>query len=377
MDKNGVLSYLDVKIFLILASLCNCSGIDFEEESSKCLVTEQKENGAKPCVFPFKFDSKTIKGCTTHAGTALEEIQRRTGYRTQRYINSLGYRFVCGGSIINRYYVLTAAHCVDGGGAYARNPDLVFLGEYTIAEKDQRGFWKLKDPDEQGNFRTKAQKIEIEKYIVHENWNGNPANGFDIALVKLKAPITMNHDDSNVSVKPVCLPFKTNCKNLAGCRPRSTLPCPCENGPDAFETTPKNRGKEALVAGWGKTAFYKNSTQIRDQNQLSRTTGLSSETLQKLYVPVTNPRTCLQFGVSNAAAFSRFICAGGKEGKDSCQGDSGGPLLYGVGSDNREPWVQIGIVSYGSKRCAVKNLPGVYTYVPAYLDWIIGNVDTQ
>merc|ERR1712029_596051 len=85
-----------------------------------------------------------------------------------------------------------------------------------------------------------------------------------------KAPITMNHDDSNVSVKPVCLPFKTNCKNLAGCRPRSTLPCPCENGPDAFETTPKNRGKEALVAGWGKTAFYKNSTQFRNFAEIIR-----------------------------------------------------------------------------------------------------------
>jgi secreted trypsin-like serine protease len=32
-------------------------------------------------------------------------------------------------------------------------------------------------------------------------------------------------------------------------------------------------------------------------------------------------------------------------------------------------WVQIGIVSFG-EQCALPNFPGVYTYVPNYLQFI-------
>ena len=45
-------------------------------------------------------------------------------------------------------------------------------------------------------------------------------------------------------------------------------------------------------------------------------------------------------------------------GKDSCQGDSGGPLLYG--SPNQQPWVQMGVVSFGYG-CGKEGLPATYT----------------
>ena len=52
-------------------------------------------------------------------------------------------------------------------------------------------------------------------------------------------------------------------------------------------------------------------------------------------------------------------------GKDSCQGDSGGPLICVVG---KTP-ILFGLVSWGDK-CAEPKLPGVYTWVPAYIEWI-------
>jgi len=56
------------------------------------------------------------------------------------------------------------------------------------------------------------------------------------------------------------------------------------------------------------------------------------------------------------------ICAGVPAGgKDSCSGDSGGPLLSGT--------VQYGVVSYGIG-CGRPNIPGVYTRVSYYMDWI-------
>ena len=61
----------------------------------------------------------------------------------------------------------------------------------------------------------------------------------------------------------------------------------------------------------------------------------------------------------------------GAAGKDSCQGDSGGPLLYG--SPNQQPWVQMGVVSFGYG-CGKEGLPATYTYVPAFMDWIKDNI---
>ena len=54
-------------------------------------------------------------------------------------------------------------------------------------------------------------------------------------------------------------------------------------------------------------------------------------------------------------------------GKDSCKGDSGGPLVSREFAG--EPWYQIGVVSYGTRKCGVGE-PGVYTRVDGYLDWI-------
>ncbi|KAH8301353.1 hypothetical protein KR059_001053, partial [Drosophila kikkawai] len=59
------------------------------------------------------------------------------------------------------------------------------------------------------------------------------------------------------------------------------------------------------------------------------------------------------------------ICAGSATG-DTCKGDSGGPLNFYDG----ERYIQVGIVSYGTKLC---NASGIYTDVLRYKDWIVSN----
>ena len=103
------------------------------------------------------------------------------------------------------------------------------------------------------------------------------------------------------------------------------------------------------------------------------TVGDTSEVLMELRVPVVPNDEC-------AAVFSRqgaFIgpnqmCAGGERARDSCSGDSGGPLM-GL---NRfgPPYRIIGIVSFGVTRCGTANVPGVYTRVGKYLNWIMDNI---
>lgn len=65
------------------------------------------------------------------------------------------------------------------------------------------------------------------------------------------------------------------------------------------------------------------------------------------------------------------LCAGGETDRDSCPGDSGSPLMYFDGGINR--WVVVGLVSMGLKECGMPGIPGVYTKIDTYLDWIETN----
>ena len=62
------------------------------------------------------------------------------------------------------------------------------------------------------------------------------------------------------------------------------------------------------------------------------------------------------------------LCAGHDEGgRDACQGDSGGGLL--LQDQQSGSFTQLGIISTGIG-CARRDLPGVYTRVSHYAQWI-------
>lgn len=111
-----------------------------------------------------------------------------------------------------------------------------------------------------------------------------------------------------------------------------------------------------MVIGWGK--------KIHDDYADYQSS------IHEVEVPIVSHQKCIQW-YSKQLPFhpipDTMMCAGYEQGKkDACQGDSGGPLLC---KNNDQSWFVAGIVSWGIN-CAQPQLPGIYTNVPKYLDWI-------
>ncbi|XP_064462672.1 venom protease-like [Ornithodoros turicata] len=109
-------------------------------------------------------------------------------------------------------------------------------------------------------------------------------------------------------------------------------------------------GTVARVVGWGRLRYG----------------GPKSSILRKVDIPVVN-RTICQRPLKHRI-YPLMVCAGGIEGKDACIGDSGGPMLIQVNSYH----VVAGVVSFG-KKCALKDVYGVYTRLGLYGPWIYRN----
>lgn len=100
---------------------------------------------------------------------------------------------------------------------------------------------------------------------------------------------------------------------------------------------------------------------------------LSTDEARTVDVPVVPMDTCKQYyarrseDLANSMMSSVQFCAGFDDGMcDACTGDSGSPVtLY----DTNGNVVQVGIVSFGVG-CARYKTPGVYTFLPAFRDWM-------
>jgi len=179
-------------------------------------------------------------------------------------------RFYCGGTLINEYFVLTAAHCINDQISTIR------LGEHKFSVKNEL-FPPVQD------FHVKFG----ENTIVHEGYSKQD-NRFinDIALIKLPRPAKINK-----GVHPVCLNSNVNLENL-----------------------------NLTVAGWGFTENFGNPSDILLKLNVPVLT--SQECTEKW-----------DEGRTRIYPRDDQICAGGEVGKNACRGDSGGPLFYNKPSE--------------------------------------------
>jgi len=259
-------------------------------------------------------------------------------------------KYFCGGTLINKWFVLTAAHCkrsIEGGKAN--------IGDWKISTKEDCFGPKS------SAFRKclpQNQIIDIEKVIEHPGYSGTQGNNVpnDIALVKLKTKVTYDEQ----SVVPACLPLGAE-------------------GLELLRISNFNNdiiGVRAHAVGWGIT---QNETLDTPKGEIDTETNSKASTDEQMRVdlPIITLAKCTE-SWAGVRSYSKQLCAGGETGKDSCKGDSGGPLVISKFSrktkfltpdaeDSR--WYLIGIVSFGSNTCGVGK-PGVYTRVESYMDWI-------
>ncbi|XP_028823413.1 serine protease 33 isoform X1 [Denticeps clupeoides] len=190
---------------------------------------------------------------------------------------------ICGGTIINENWVLSAAHCFPN--PLDTSSYRIYVGRYQL------------------NGMNPFETVYGIRNVVIPRTYVDPQQGHDLALVQLQEPVIYSD-----RVQPVCLPSSDT-------------------------QFPPN--KMCTITGWGN---------IRDGVTLSGLGTLQqvdvplidSTSCQAMYN--TQPTEPIDIGPD-------MICAGYQEGgKDSCQGDSGGPLV--CMTDNGT-WVQVGVVSFG------------------------------
>uniref|UniRef100_A0A182Q4I7 Peptidase S1 domain-containing protein n=1 Tax=Anopheles farauti TaxID=69004 RepID=A0A182Q4I7_9DIPT len=194
-------------------------------------------------------------------------------------ISSFGGRSgLCGGSILTRNSILTAAHCVVSDRSTLAQGGTAIMGAHNRNRRE---------PSQQ-RIRFSRNGINAHPLYTASNIRN------DIAIVRLNSPITFN-----TRVQPIRLPARSDTRQFGG-----------------FTGT---------VSGFGRTS----------------NAGPTSAVVRFTTNPVMTNADCIARW-NTALIQPQNVCLSGEGGRSSCNGDSGGPLAVQDGGSRQIGIVSFG-----------------------------------
>ncbi|XP_077283399.1 modular serine protease-like [Arctopsyche grandis] len=234
---------------------------------------------------------------------------------------------ICGGTIISRKIVISAAHCFDTGGVIQSEQN------YAVAAGKYYRVWE----NEIDNKATYKQISDIEAIRIPKKYGGHKFSlQQDLAVLILKSPF-----DFHNMVHAICIDI-------------------LNQGFNELQLASGNVGK---VVGWGVTE--------------AGNAGSASTYLKLAEVPVVEYDKCID-GVPEE--FKKYVtpdkfCAGFLDrGTTVCSGDSGGGMVFKTTEKGVTRWYIRGIVSAGaldySRTTCLPNSYTIFTSIFSQKDFL-------
>ncbi|XP_045133014.1 trypsin-1-like isoform X2 [Portunus trituberculatus] len=166
------------------------------------------------------------------------------------------YRHQCGASVIDEWWIMTAANCVDLSSLITEiSNDLevrIVAGEHKLSEVE-----------------VGEQHREVKNIVIHPGWD-NVTLENDIALLKLSEKLELD----GKTVAPISLP-----------------------------TSQTNSTGKCVMAGWGRTNYESNTL---------------SDVLKKVTVPIVPDEQCRKkYDILHEKVLDSMICAGYEKGDEN------------------------------------------------------------